>query len=463
MFQQNLSCAANKSCEINTESRRNCPACRFNKCLEVGMKPDIIEVGASKSWTKDRQILKTNKIHQVHCYLNQSPNNIETDAQQKESERALSLQYHYANFAFSTSLALPLIHYDPSRHEYLRIRRSAASSLQYNFLNFIAVIPCTRYDVVIEVPVKNGVICGTDILLDNLVNKNLSIQPNRSLMISRNSSQLQLHFPLRRCHYTFTRKTSSIEIQVSSSSREDVVHMSCISDDHWYRIQQIISATEHFESVVSTSIIIPSNESSSRITGDNLFSQQIILSQTSDAYTKQISNLIESFEAFHELDLLDQLIVLKEALFPIHFLLSTYCYFRETNCISYSTLGGHILYGYNISKWTRDNYFCGREMIAVYESYLSEFLTFLREDYFFMKILCVLYIFRDWPGLSCTEVTERERKLLSEILDKYIDGMNAAGLWSTPKQLVWSNIERIFKHVFHYKQNITRFQKILAT
>ena len=428
------------------------------------MKPDMVEVGASKSSTKPSRILITNEKKQVHSRVTRCPDNMETDAQQEEYERALNLQYDYENLAFSTSLALPLIHHDSSRHEYLRITRSAASSLQYNVLNLIACIPCTRYDVVIEVPVKNGIIYGTDILLDNLVNKQISIQSNRSLTNSRSSSQLQLQFPLRQCHYTFTRKASSVEIQVSSFSREDVVHMSCVSDDHWYRIQQMISATEHFLSVVSATAVIPSNtESCSRITSDGLTTQKIILSQTSDAYTKQITNLIESFEAFSELDLLDQLIVLKEALFPIHFLLSTHCYFRETNCISYSTLGGHILYGFHISSWVRADYFCGREMSAVYESYLSQFFTFLREDYFVMNILCVLFIFGDWSGLSGTEVTERERKLFSEILGKYIDGMNAAGLWSTPRKLIWSNVERVMKHVFHYKQNITQFQKILAT
>ena len=424
------------------------------------MKADMIEVGASKSWTKYRRFLKTNKREKPRSSLTQRPNNIETDAQQKESERTLLLQYHHANVAFSTSLALPLIHHDPSRHEYLRITRSTASSLQYNILDLIACIPCTRYDMVIEVPVKNGVICGTDIVLNNIVNKKLSIQSSKSFMISRNL--LELHFPFRRCHYTFRRKASSVEIRISSSNRENVVEMSGVSDDHWYRIQQIISATEHFLSVVSTSVIIPSNtESSSRITSDGLTTQKIILSHSSDAYTKQITNLIESFEAFHKLDLLDQLIVLKEALFPIHFLLSTHSYSRETNCISYSTLGGHMLYGYHISKWTKGGYFCGRELSALYQSYLSQFYTFLREDYFVINILCVLLIFGNWPGLSCTEVTERERKLLSEILDKYIDGMNAAGLWSVPRKLVWSNIERVMKHVFHYTKIITQLQKYL--
>ena len=428
------------------------------------MKADMIEVGASKSWTKHKRFPKTNTKEKLHSSLTQGPDNIDTAAQQEESERMLILQNNYANLAFSTSLALPLLHHDASRHEYLRITRSTASSLQYNILDFIAVIPFSRYDVVIEVPVKNGVICGTDILLNDLVNKNLSIQSNRSLMIPKYSSQLQLPSPMRRCLYTFTRKTSSVQIQISSSNRQDMVHMSGVTDDHWYRIQQIISATEHFLSVVSTSVIIPSNtESSSRTTSDGITSQKIILSLTSDAYTKQITNLIESFEAFHELDLLDQLIVLKEALFPIHFLLSTHCYSRKTDCMSFSTLGGHILYGFEISNWGTADYFYSRDLSAVYESYLSQAFTFFREDFFVTNILCVLYIFGDWPGLSCTEVTERERKLLSEILRKYIDGMNAAGLWSVPRQLVWSNIERVMKHVFHYKQNFTQLKRILVT
>ncbi|CAF5128158.1 unnamed protein product [Rotaria sp. Silwood1] len=35
-------CFFNKSCEINTNTRRNCTACRFAKCLSAGMSPELI-------------------------------------------------------------------------------------------------------------------------------------------------------------------------------------------------------------------------------------------------------------------------------------------------------------------------------------------------------------------------------------------------------------------------------------
>ncbi|CAF2497112.1 unnamed protein product [Rotaria sp. Silwood2] len=35
-------CFFNKSCEVNINTRRNCTACRFAKCLSAGMSPDLI-------------------------------------------------------------------------------------------------------------------------------------------------------------------------------------------------------------------------------------------------------------------------------------------------------------------------------------------------------------------------------------------------------------------------------------
>ena len=37
-----LRCSYNNQCEINISSRKLCPACRYKKCLDVGMKRDWV-------------------------------------------------------------------------------------------------------------------------------------------------------------------------------------------------------------------------------------------------------------------------------------------------------------------------------------------------------------------------------------------------------------------------------------
>jgi len=63
-------CRRNKECEINLKTRKNCQFCRYQKCIEVGMKPTWV-------LTEEERTRRFRKVREKHTVDNPNSSNID--------------------------------------------------------------------------------------------------------------------------------------------------------------------------------------------------------------------------------------------------------------------------------------------------------------------------------------------------------------------------------------------------
>jgi predicted metal-binding protein len=67
-----MQCRYERACQITSETRRNCPACRLDKCLSTGMRRDrllTVPISLQKK-TEKRRTIEENRTLALNSNLN---------------------------------------------------------------------------------------------------------------------------------------------------------------------------------------------------------------------------------------------------------------------------------------------------------------------------------------------------------------------------------------------------------
>ena len=455
-------CNRNQCCPLDEESGIKCRYCRFMKCLSVGMKPHKVQVGIWKNCIQDKVNRIAQESQQVSCLkesnsltlrdqtqwtcVNNSNVNKTLDTR-PELVQTNSCTNTYSYLVTSLPPKLPLSH--PANHGYLRLKRSFDSGLDYNILDMTS-IPCRQYDVVLEVSVKDGYICGTNMLLVDFLAK------EQLPGLSNDALSDVLHLSASKGGHFFSRNQfNEVEIQLLNNITADtkIMTMRGISQDLWYRMHETVSASKFLKPILTLSQFVtpysslPSNGP-----------VQLKLTKSLETCANHITAAIESLDAYNEFSVCDQIIVLKEAYLPICFLLAAFTYCPQNECQNYWSPNGQLYLTVHLSKWKKDGFRNGKEMYDFYKTCMTKFLPFLKEDYFVIILLCMLCVFQERPGLSCNQVIYRERNLYLNLFDKYIETMVKSGHYPETQETIWNNINSLMDYWCKYSEILMKIE-----
>ena len=166
----------------------------------------------------------------------------------------------------------------------------------------------------------------------------------------------------------------------------------------------------------------------------------------------------ESLSFFPDLSIEDQLIVLKESFCSLHCLHLVHGYNEEIQSYVYSALGGTLSLCIHKDRLRiQSNTKISKELAEFYDLFLDNFYAFLRKDYFVICILSVLCILQDKPGLSCSEIFEKEARFYFEILDSYIKAKVVSNEWPLDRDFIWIHIQWVLKQLVEHSFIYTKF------
>ena len=348
----------------------------------------------------------------------------------------------------------------PVTHEYLWLKKSPSSMLHYRILE-MAGVPYFKYKITIEVPVADGVVCGTNCVYEDL----LKNQPPADVNESYNSLlSMRFYFRSRHDNEIFIRTnpfSAVFDVCVTSLISDNKIVMKCMTEDLWNRLSQAICVSKYFYHLTSVRYSDQTTEPSS---SSNLIysASSTLWSSTNEAatkhvclsidmldYTKAISSSVELLDAFRSLPIEDQLILLKEGLFEASGFLVTHNFSREDNSIAWSCFDSDLLFMVHMNVFKFSSTIQG--LYEVYSSFQDSFSEFLRFDSLVINILCILCIFKERSGVSSSDVIEKERKLYFDLLDKYFQAKLSSGNWKLDLSVIWNQIHYLLSQVSNIK------------
>ena len=356
-------------------------------------------------------------------------------------------------------------------HEYLWLKKSPSSMLHYRILETYGV-PFFKYKITIEIPVADGVVCGTNCVYEDL----LKNQPPADMNETYNSLfSTRFFFQNRYDNQIFVRdnplnSTTFFDVSVTSVASDKRSVMESMSEELWYKLTQVICASRLLQQVThvwyydqSSPVSSPSNScsissshsssySSSSWSGssnEEIVMKQLLLSVNMQNLTKAVSTGIELLDTFRSLPLEDQVILLKEGVFEAGSFLCAHAYSREDNSTAWTCFDNELLFLVHMNIVRVNS--VTQDLNKEYTSFHHDFDDFIRQDAFVMNILSILCFFRERKGISCSEVIRKERELYFELLDKYFIAKLSSGDWQSSLDVIWNQIHYLMSQVLKVK------------
>jgi len=187
-------------------------------------------------------------------------------------------------------------------------------------------IPCHSHHVILEVEVNEGVVSGTTCVFEDLFKNEPPPDPNNDTNLNR----LKLTFSSRFHHQKFYRNESRIssdlfDVSIMNSSGSSTVLMESMTDVLWSRLSQVISGSRHLLRTCSAYYFRQSS-SSSLFTPETEKKKVLVISESMDNFAVGITAAIGVFDFFRGLPPEDEVILLKEGMVGVFFLISTHFY-----------------------------------------------------------------------------------------------------------------------------------------
>ena len=339
-------------------------------------------------------------------------------------------------------------------NQFVYFKRPIGSNLEFNVVN-INMKPGCFYSASIEVSVKHGTILGTELLFNKLFAKQDTQAWNNDWILYVASIQGTHTF-----HLTGSLQTPS-DVRVTShrGCKVSFMTMESLTEEHWKRLSEVASAAKFFQESLgiqelpSVDIVAPD---------DSVRLKRLLLFASNDHGGKQITAGIESLNLFRNLCFEDQLIILKESYFTIRTLSFTHTFIKEEKSfVLNSPLGEYLLLCFHINPRKGTRKIECNKMYDMYTKFLDEFYDFLRKDCVVITILCILFVYDEYPGMTCDWLIKRESKLYTELLQKYIDAKIKSGQWSSTNHQIWDHIWRIKRQLLSWKSVYDQYARSL--
>ena len=412
-LKQDLRCKSDKQCNIH---KTECGFCRFQKCLSVGMKVEMVKQNVNRSriiFWKRFQVL-TNKS------LNQSDSgedNYLTTGYSRGIPPLTSAGLFEINQDWNPRSSL--IPMKRNSDKIVWLNQNSSSHFLYEVVD-VSFVQGGNYRVLVTL--KDSLPFEYNGLM-YLANQQKAIEYNESVLDKNCFLSLQTRDGLQ----IFQR--CSPDVLISTFSANSSLVIQSVSDNEWSRLQEVICASKYFQKVTSVNILVDAKNPLVRLGYDV------------DNNCRGVSRAIEELKFFRLLDPEDQIIVLKESFCFIMFLLLAYAYDEEQEAVNLWALEGKLNFCIHANRFLTENTTgFGVTMFDFNRFFVINTYNFLRKDFFVITIVSILYSLQDWPGLSFNQM-QSERNHYFGLLDKYIKAKIKNKEWPGDRDSIWSHIQ----------------------
>lgn len=446
-------CASNGNCEIDYKTRANCSWCRFQKCLAVGMKPEMIEYDVlirDSSSRKNWKFSSCSDPYRRRPYNRRTGTSGDNKSGQdlRRTERTVTRHkdvLNPLNFVKQPTLQPAILtSLKPVTNRCMWMKTKQSSPLKVKLLDTFCA-PGHTHRFVIEVEVENGLIRETHFNFDHLLMNQPSVNPNSNDVSSK------LVLKSRYDEQSFEKRTRilghAFDVAVTNVQNKNTAIMEFMTRDLWNHMAQVFSAIHHL--LRMTQIFYHQPHPSSEINIEHgVVKKTLILNQTMDNNAIVVTSAVETFDSFRQLLQEDQLILLKEGMTGVVFIFTPYIFDDDHKSFTFSALNHELLLGLHAEGlWVED---MTKNMSQAYTQLVSDIPVFLRKDAFFICILCLIFFFRDTPGISCSKPLQTQRSILTQLLDKYICGKVRSKEWDMDYNQVHQCIREIFRKATNF-------------
>ena len=420
------------NCELLATRLRACGFCRFQKCLSVGMKPEMV---------KQSEGNKTTNLLSMCCIctferLEMSVGEAEATANHS------SLTFEKYNDLLQTLCLFPNNCFLVTKVFW--IKQFPATTLFDFQVVKMSLMPFEFFKIDIKASLH---------ILQSLkfpdVDSNESSPSSTTISLRTREGHIEFH---KECQLIF-----NVNVSTFSGNGSSLIIMTSFTEDDWFRLKQVISVSRilcdfwkaSHEVTQTCSTLSPKQE---------VFVQFLV---SAEIQCKIISNSIESLSFFADLCTEDQLIILKESYYLIACLIFSHSYDEVSESFVFTTSEGKLLLGAH--KNVLKTHFLGgnsQHLDQFFNTLLKSFPVFLRKDYFVISTLSILCVLQEKPGLSCSDLFEKERRFYCELLDSYVRANVISNEWPLSRESIWKHFHEILKKVSGYALLYNEFQRV---
>lgn len=432
MFLQSFYCMRDKKCPLVVDKgKKICRWCRYQRCLYVGMKPEMVERHVRYNGKPSLRHDKDRKT----CKVSNSENVNNNPGKQEENQSSTVQVMNVVSSLFLRQ-SLQLCHLIPSKTLQSNIawlRKPQSLQLQHLILESSSV-PGQGYKIIVELD---------NLSLDCLRNPRLKRPTDMNVITNKYTS---IDFDSREGFKTFYVEqlqlpTFNVYVTTQSPRNSSIMIMESMNEDLWLRLKDVINVSRIFYESSWIDISMDKN------TLENL-NRILMLSLSGDIKCKNISDGVESLSFFRDLSLEDQIIALKDSFGLIVLLLASHVYDKASDSFIIPAVKGSLSFCIHKNRYLTTDF--GRPMHEFYCQFLDNFYDFLRKDIFVIVILSVLCVVQDRPGLSCSELLEQEQNLYLDLLDHYIKGKVMSNEWTMDRDIIWNHLNYILSEVLRF-------------
>jgi len=380
-----MQCFNQESCPIEPKTKHKCGWCRYKKCLEVGMRPNMI-VFETKN--------KRKKMGIETIIKDNSDNLVESYPKSTSSDDSLS------TVSLLTTTSSPVNYHIRSSSDYIWVNNSPGSRLEFQSFQS-SNIYWYFFTLTIQVPVNesSGLIVGTELTIDSLLSNFDSMTLNNNKL---SSQSLCLVTPKEMI--VFMKSPSEVmldtfSVQVISNSSFKMLSMEGMTQVLWETLEQVVSSSARiFQDVINVQHqIYEQQEPDEEEINGSLKMKKVLLVTDFQNYLKQHTQLFEELTFFQSLGLEDQIILLKENIMAAMTVINLYTHDRETDSKTRIAFRNRLVFRV---QW---KFICPQEYDYqfFYEKLLEIMDDVIRLDPFVMSLLHIIIFYQDKPGLTC--------------------------------------------------------------
>jgi hypothetical protein len=342
--------------------------------------------------------------------------------------------------------------FNASNYLFLGFRDPSKPSFAFTVIGSYGLV-CNQYDILVELQVKNGLIQGTSIEISDLFRCGFSA--DKSGVDRDDVASTTLLFKGLRNNQEFFKSMQDPSLIICSQAgiHNFFMNLDCVTIE-WRSLCCCVSFGNRLRSGLRVAYHEPIGSEND---DPNNGRKKIIVSVNQGFLTRTASLAIESLDIVKNLDLEDQIIVLKESVYPVCFLLVCHSFDKETGSFVNTAFDDEVVFCVNKIVLSSEKY--AEPMRQFFAAFLDNFYEFLRTDFFVITLMCLLSVLKGRPGLTSEENLNKERKISLQLLEKYIHGKISSNHWPSEFELIWDHIMNWINQLDNIMSIYSRFAK----